>query len=127
MGFTANTWGSPGYGGSEGGGGSVVDSAPVVITAFSNGWTAAEPVTYQRKISGNVEIFGVIIPGTLTNGTAIFTLPTGRRPVINEDFMVEFGTSFMIRITAATGVVSVLSKVGTPTYGILDDIEFSAV
>jgi len=136
MGFTANAWGSPGYGGDGGGpgGGSPVDPAPVTI-ALSNGWTAAEPATYQRFISGVVELCGLIVPGTRTIGTVLFTLPTGRRPL--ADLILDTPTDLddvRIKIAASTGQVTINAVIGgTLEYiyfggsGPNDGLEFSAV
>lgn len=52
---------------------------------LQNGWVdlaaGFETAQYRRTADGDVEIRGVIKSGVVTNGTVIFTLPEGYRPV----------------------------------------------
>lgn len=52
------------------------------LLSLQNGWTNATQVSAQYRATrdGGVWIIANIIPGTLTDGTAVFTLPVGFRP-----------------------------------------------
>jgi Tfp pilus assembly protein PilE len=57
-------------------------NTPTFQNGYSNyaGGGAYEPVTYVQDSTSRVTVQGLVSPGTLTNGTIIFTLPAAMRP-----------------------------------------------
>lgn len=46
-----------------------------------NGWSVGEPIGYFKDAFGDVRCKGVMVGGAITDGTVIFNLPAGYRPV----------------------------------------------
>jgi hypothetical protein len=91
---------------------------------YANGWhdLGSNWSTGQFKIdaNGRVILKGVILGGTLTDGTVIFTLPLTARPV--KDVIVPIamistgsGSNYHLRIFAATGQAQIFGASATAT------------
>ncbi len=52
---------------------------PWTALTLQNGWTTAGPCIYRRGLD-SVQVGFLMTGGTITDGTVIFTLPTGFRP-----------------------------------------------
>lgn len=65
----------------------VIPSAWAALT-LTGGWTpaASQGVPSYRTVGGRVYLRGVMAPGTKTDGTTIFTLPTALRPTNKQTF-----------------------------------------
>lgn len=53
-----------------------------LASLYQNGWSdgAAQAGQYRLDPTGTVSLRGLIVPGTITAGTLLFTLPAGFRP-----------------------------------------------
>lgn len=95
-----------------------------VAASFQNGWGnlggAYQTVAY-RKVGGVVYLRGLAAGGTTTDGTSVFTLPTGFRPSATEAFPIANAASptndTRIEITAA-GAVTVYGPVNNSYVGL---------
>ena len=83
--------------------------------SFDNGWSAhANGFGYLKRVDGIVHIHGRLTPGTETNGTGIFTLPVGFRPVRSISYVVVTAT------TGGAGGRFYINTAGTVTVNNLD-------
>jgi hypothetical protein len=87
--------------------------------SLQNGWTAAggswrAPVA-RRQSDGTVQCAGEIVPGTLTVGTLLFTLP--KPPPGDLTFRLPGGSSSTAAdvTVAASGAVTLQNVAGVPT------------
>lgn len=65
------------------GGGGCTDIVAWTAPSLLNSWTnvgGAQPAQYRVDCTGRVLLRGLIAPGTTTNGTTLFTLPSNARP-----------------------------------------------
>jgi hypothetical protein len=89
---------------------------------FDSAWTGAR----YRKISGMVEIQGMIAGGTATGGTDLFILPEGFRPAKNLLFPTIISGTVLSRIDVLpTGTVE-LGTTASSTWTSLNGIMFKA-
>lgn len=63
---------------------------------LNNGWTSALPPwqapEYIRRIDGTVHLVGSALPGTLTSGTVVATLPSAYAPAADLEFRTPGGS-----------------------------------
>jgi hypothetical protein len=73
---------------------------------FTNGWTARggnyPPPAYRALADGDVEINLHVVAGTLTNGTAMWTMPTAYVPTSTQIMPVEVDSSAAPNATSGT-------------------------
>lgn len=75
---------------------------------FNSGWQVA---SYKKDALGFVHVRGHITAGTL--GSAIFTLPVGFRPALNEQFAVMANNVWCLATVDSAGNVSLASTTGS--------------
>ncbi len=94
---------------------------------FTNSWGAASSYSVgYRRIGAEVALKGTVTGGA--NGTSIFTLPTGYRPLQQSNTASQTpatGTTCYIAVAAA-GTVTVQGISGTPNVT-LDGVRFSLI
>lgn len=95
--------------------GAVYDDTGWIAPTLSNGWgqyAGWEPFGY-RRINGVVYLRGLISGGTTTDGTLLFTLPTGFRPAVGTT-----GKHISVASSNSIGVIKVREggevQCGTP-------------
>lgn len=100
---------------------------------LNNGWNAAGGTwaapTVRRQPDGTVQLLGSILPGTLTGGTVVATLPAGYAPQDDLEWRVGGGASTAsadLYVIAASGTVVLQNVAGTVTRISLSDISFPA-
>jgi hypothetical protein len=72
---------------------------------LANGWTAAvsRSATYQKSAEGVVTIDAMLVPGTVTANTTIFTLPVGFRPKNNISYIACGANNGYASVNITTG------------------------
>ena len=63
-------------------------TAPTLLNSWTNTGGAFSPTGYRKSAGNIVHLRGKLTAGTLTDGTALFTLPSGYRPAYTEAFRV---------------------------------------
>jgi hypothetical protein len=84
---------------------------------FQNSWanfdtTAWQPAGYRIDTDGFVRIRGHVATGAV--GSTIFTLPTGFRPALNEQFSCMANNAWGLITVAPSGAVTLTAGTGTP-------------
>lgn len=71
--------------------------APWVKANLQNGWTINPDmdVRFYKNGFDEVNLIGRILPGTTTDGTVLFTLPVGYRPIQDVMFRQRFGDVYV--------------------------------
>lgn len=93
----------------------------LINAALANGWTNNANMTTRYYREGDrVYLMGRILPGTTADGTRIFTLETGFRPLQDSMFRQRFADVYI----QTDGTVTIYSYNGT--YVALDGIHFFA-
>lgn len=94
-----------------------------VTPSLSAGWTGSYGFGYKKLTNGIVYIRGRLTPGTETDGTTIFTLPAGYRPV---DATVNIITSNIVGSAGArlyiNGSGGAVQIFGADTSGSIYDV-----
>lgn len=67
----------------------------LVQPTLLNGWSNRITARYYKNAFGEVCLMGRIEPGTSTNGTILFTLPSGFRPIQNMIFRQRSGDVYV--------------------------------
>ncbi len=92
-----------------------------------NGWVNATSyvASYMKDDLGGVNLRGQIKDGTITDGTNLFTLPVGYRPLYSTQIPIMFAngsgkvmTSLVIGTTGACQIYGVTSNVAIYLHGI---------
>jgi hypothetical protein len=92
--------------------------------AFQNGWSNLggnwTQAQYMMDCEGRVELRGVILGGTKTDGTVIFTLPIPFRPAKDEILPIAMvspgaGPNVNVRVFSATGQVQIFGMAASTT------------
>lgn len=96
--------------------------APTLLNSWANYGSGLEPAGYFKDYSGRVWLSGVIKDGTTTSATALFTLPSGYRPVSQRVFAVDNNGALGEIQILTNGNVSIY--LGGNTYLSLDGISF---
>ena len=93
-----------------------------------NNWTATlQPPKWFRDSAGNVNLTGLIEPGTKTNATVIYTLPENIWPLETARFVVmtDQNTYALLNIDSSTGQISIYSLNASATWLALDGVRFA--
>lgn len=103
-------------------------SFPVMAlpSALQNGWTAAAaPAVPGVSLSeGTVSLSGTVVPGTLTNGTVIYTLPRSLWPARNCIFAAPTATTFAtLTVSSVDGTIKISNAAGA-TLIALDGVRY---
>jgi hypothetical protein len=100
-------------------------TAPTLLNNWVNYGGGFNNAGYYKDPFGVVHLRGLIKDGTTTLGTALFTLPTGYRPVAQELFTVTSGSALGRVDVLTTG--NVVINVGSSSWLSLDGLTFRAV
>jgi hypothetical protein len=80
--------------------------APSLVNGWSNFGGVTQAAGYRKTPTGEVQLRGLIKDGTITEGTTLFTLPSGYRPAAQRSFPAIHGGNNVCRITVeSTGEV----------------------
>jgi hypothetical protein len=100
--------------------------SPTLLNGWTNFGSAQADAGYRKLPWGDVQLRGVIKGGTMTGGTALFSLPSGYRPGANRRFVAIQGNETACRINVTpTGDVTI-NAVTDNTYLSLESVRFNA-
>ncbi|HWT40016.1 MAG TPA: prepilin-type N-terminal cleavage/methylation domain-containing protein [Dongiaceae bacterium] len=83
---------------------------PTLANGFSNWGGVYAPASYVQDSTGRVDVQGLLTPGTLTNGTVIFSLPSALQPNLYEHHASRSGTFDHIGVAQASQGGGILAK-----------------
>ena len=97
----------------------MIQMSPVAGTP-TNSWSnfsgSYAGLRYTRNQTGLVTVTGLIKPGTTTDGTALFTLPAGFRPVLLEQFALTTDSGACVLNVSTTGAATINGLPGGTVY-----------
>lgn len=99
-------------------------SLPTLLNSWSDYGSGYRGARFRISTVNEVQIQGMVASGTTTTGTAIFTLPTGYRPVETLRFNVVSNGVIGIVDVQSDGDVAIIA--GSATYLNLTGIAFHA-
>jgi hypothetical protein len=104
--------------------------APTLGASWVNTGGAKQVAGYRKDSDGRVWIHGNIKNGTTTDGTVLFTLPAGYRPVGTENVMCNFYSPAVTKFISGTLLIQTNGEVqmfyvSDPTELSFTDISFS--
>lgn len=116
--------------------GGFIPGASWTALPMNNGWSSAstpwQAPQYNRMLDSSVQLIGSMVPGTLTSGTVIATLPTAFAPVYDMEFRVPGGSAtaaadLVVHGTsgASGGQITITNITGTITRIGLNDVRIS--
>lgn len=101
------------------------------ITAgmLSNGWTvaASRSATYQKSVDGVVTIDAMLVPGTVTANTTIFTLPVGFRPKNSISYIACGANNGYASVNITTGGAVQINSITAGATALTLNISFPSV
>lgn len=96
---------------------------------LANGWAsaAARSATYQKSDDGVVTIDAMLVPGTVTANTTIFTLPVGFRPKNNISYIACGANNGYASVNITTGGAVQINSIPASATVLTLNISFPSV